>query len=286
MPVLLTGESGTGKELVARSMHEASGRREKEFVVVDCEVLTRALQEVEVFGCGPSAFPSAAAGRSGLIARAAEGTLFFDEVSELSAPTQATLLRLLEHGTYHRMGEVTPLRADVRVVMATRHDLGAMVAAGTFRRDLYHFVKKAEIALPALRLRADRTALCVHLLEKAAQASGTGGFYTCAPATLALLERYSWPGNVRELRSVLGVSVVRAGAERVILPEHLPAEFGSTMPPSDSAAKTADLEIAERATVRRVLAEVEGNVSVAAKRLGVARSTLYRMMRRHGLVPS
>jgi transcriptional regulator of acetoin/glycerol metabolism len=287
MPVLLSGESGTGKELLARSIHEASTRREREFVVVDCEVLTRALQEVEVFGYGPSAFPSAAPGssRSGLISKAAEGTLFFDEVAELSSQAQATLLRLLEHGTYRRLGEVTLLRADVRVVMATRQDLAAMVAAGAFRHDLYHFVKKAEIGLPPLRVRADRTALIVHLLEKAGQASGTGGVYSLAPATLALLERYSWPGNVRELRSVLGVSVARSGADRIILPEHLPAEFGSTSPPSDSMTKTADLEIAERATVRRVLAEVEGNVSVAAKRLGVARSTLYRMMRRHGLVP-
>jgi transcriptional regulator of acetoin/glycerol metabolism len=286
-PVLLTGESGTGKELIARSMHEASGRRENQFVVVDCEVLSRPLQEADIFGAGPAAFPTVhPSGRQGFIAAAAHGTLFFDEIGALSPLAQAALLRLAEHGTYRRMGELTPIQANVRIIMSTRQDLGAMVAAGTFRQDLYHFVRKAEIALPSLRARADRTALIVHLLEKAGQASGTGGFCTLAPATLALLERYSWPGNVRELKSVLGVSVVRAGAARVVLPEHLPAEFGSTLAPTESESKSADLEIAERATVRRVLAEVEGNVSVAARRLGVARSTLYRMMRRHGLLPT
>ena len=295
VPVLLLAETGSGKELVARAIHAASARREGPFVPVNCGSIAPSLLESELFGYGPSAFTGAEkSGRQGLFSVASTGTIFLDEVAEMPLAMQAALLRVLEDGTYRRVGETTSQRSDVRVVSATCRDLPAMVEAGTFRRDLYYRLKGAEVLLPPLRARTDKNALAAHLLGELARARNVVPTPTLSPAVLALFARHPWPGNVRELRTLLEVALLLVGHGTLIEPSHLPPEYQRSMSMSSNVgdsgnavadAAVADLAVAERSTVRRVLAEVEGNVSTAAKRLGVARSTLYRMMKKHGLVP-
>jgi len=288
LPVLLLAETGAGKELVARAIHDASSRASAPFVAVNCGAIAPSLLESELFGYGPSAFTGAERnGRQGLFATAAGGTIFLDEVAEMPPAMQAALLRVLEDGTYRRVGETAAQHVDVRVISATCRDLKSMVDAGTFRRDLYYRLKGAEVSLPPLRARADRSALAAHLLVALARKRGVMPAPRLSNEVLAIIERHAWPGNVRELHTVLDVSLILAAGHPVIELEHLPPEFrrGLEASPSDAPALGGTVELAalEASAVRRVLAEVGGNVSLAAKRLGVARSTLYRMMRRHDI---
>lgn len=280
IPIMILAETGGGKELFARAIHAASPRADAPFRAINCGSLAPSLLENELFGHGPSAFTGAERrGREGLLAVASGGTLFLDEVAEMPAAMQAALLRVLEDGTYQRVGETSVSRCDVRVVCATCRDLDAMVASGAFRKDLYYRLHGARVALPPLRQRTDIVPLARHVLRQLAAARGA-----VAPALTAeveaLFREHPWPGNVRELRSTLEVALVLAGDGPRIGVEHLPPDWHAP-PPGESA--TPELAVAEGSAVRRVLAEVAGNVSLAAQRLGVARSTLYRMMRRHGL---
>jgi len=183
---------------------------------------------------------------------------------------QAALLRVLETGTFRRVGEVRLERSDARIVCATCRDLPALVAAGAFREDLYYRLKGAVVRLPPLRERTDVTALAEHLL---------GATSALAAEAADAIARCAWPGNVRELKSVLAVAQVLAGGARVIERSHLPAELAPASPPAERTA-IADVE---RHAVVRALVEASGNVSRAARTLGVARSTLHRMKRRHGV---
>ncbi len=239
--------------------------------------------ESELFGYGPAAFTGAEKrGREGLLAAADGGTLFLDEVAEMPPAMQAALLRVLEDGTYQRVGETQPRRADVRVICATCRDLDALVESGAFRKDLYFRLRGARVELPPLRARADLLPLARHLLTQLAQQLDRAPTPALSREVERILKAHDWPGNVRELRTTLEVALVLAGDALEIGPEHLPPGLGETVSPS-AAAGGAELASAELSALRRVLNEVAGNVSLAAKRLGVARSTLYRMMRKHGL---
>jgi transcriptional regulator of acetoin/glycerol metabolism len=288
LPVLLLAETGAGKELVSRAIHDASSRAAAPFVAVNCGAIAPSLLESELFGYGPSAFTGAERnGRLGLFATASGGTIFLDEVAEMPPAMQAALLRVLEDGTYRRVGETTAQHVDVRVISATCRDLKSMVDAGTFRRDLYYRLKGAEVSLPPLRTRTDRSALAAHLLVALARKRGVAPAPRLSSDVLAIIERHTWPGNVRELHTVLDVSLILAGGSPIIELEHLPPEFRRALDatPGEPAPATGSVELAalEASAVRRVLGEVGGNVSLAAKRLGVARSTLYRMMRRYDI---
>jgi sigma-54 dependent transcriptional regulator, acetoin dehydrogenase operon transcriptional activator AcoR len=174
----------------------------------------------------------------------------------------------------------------VRVISATCRDLKSMVEAGTFRRDLYYRLKGAEVSLPPLRARSDRSALAAHLLGALARKRGVLPVPRLSGEVLAIIERHAWPGNVRELHTVLDVSLILASGSLVIERDHLPPEFRRAIeagPVEAAPSGSVALAALEASAVRRVLAEVGGNVSLAAKRLGVARSTLYRMMRRHDI---
>jgi transcriptional regulator with PAS, ATPase and Fis domain len=257
-------------------------------VAVNCGAIAPSLLESELFGYGPSAFTGAERnGRLGLFATASGGTIFLDEVAEMPPAMQAALLRVLEDGTYRRVGETTAQHVDVRVISATCRDLKSMVDAGTFRRDLYYRLKGAEVSLPPLRTRTDRSALAAHLLVALARKRGVAPAPRLSSDVLAIIERHTWPGNVRELHTVLDVSLILAGGSPIIELEHLPPEFRRALDatPGDPAPVAGSVELAalEASAVRRVLGEVGGNVSLAAKRLGVARSTLYRMMRRYDI---
>ncbi|MEZ4403266.1 MAG: sigma 54-interacting transcriptional regulator [Kofleriaceae bacterium] len=281
VPVMILAETGAGKELVATAIHQASLRRGRPFVAVNCGALAPSLLESELFGYAPGAFSGAErTGRAGYFAEASGGTLFLDEVAEMSPAMQAALLRVLEGGSYRRVGDAAVLHADVRIVTATCRDLPALVADGRFRQDLYYRLKGATVTLPPVRARADRLALARHLIELLAARRGAPA-PTVDAALAAWIEAQPWPGNVRELKTVLDVALVLADGAPALGLAHLPPEPVAT----PAAAPTAphQLEEAEASVLRQALAACAGNVSAVAARLGVARSTVYRMMRRAGV---
>jgi transcriptional regulator of acetoin/glycerol metabolism len=271
VPVMLLAETGAGKELFAHAIHLASPRAAGPFHAINCGALAPGVLEAELFGYAAGAFTGAdRAGRTGLLHAASGGTLFFDEVAEMSPAMQAALLRVLESGTYRRVGETRLERTDVRVVCATCRDLPAMVAAGEFRQDLYYRLRGAIVRIPPLRERTDVIALAQHLL---------GADASLADDAADALARHPWPGNVRELKSVLAVArVIAGGAARLAL-AHLPPEIDTP----DAAVESNALDDASRGALVRALAIAGGNVSEAARALGVARSTVHRMKRRFGL---
>ena len=278
VPVMILAETGAGKELVASAIHRASPRRDGPFVAVNCGAIAPGLLESELFGYAPGAFSGAErGGRSGYLAEASGGTLFLDEVAEMPAAMQAALLRVLENGTYRRVGEARAAHADVRIVTATCRDLPALVADGRFRQDLYYRLKGATVALPALRARGDRVALAEHLVAQLAARQGRAIPPRIDRDLAAWIEAHAWPGNVRELKTVLDVALVIAAGAPSLTCAHLPPDVAAPAPPP------ARLEDVEAATLRQALAAAAGNISAVAQRLGVARSTVYRMMRRAGL---
>jgi sigma-54 dependent transcriptional regulator, acetoin dehydrogenase operon transcriptional activator AcoR len=281
LPILLLAETGAGKEIFARAIHAESRRAQGPFVAVNCGALTGALLESELFGYGPGAFTGAStAGRTGKLAAAHEGTLFLDEVGEMSLPAQATLLRFLEDGTFYRVGEALERQADVRLIAATSRDLPGLVAEGRFRSDLYFRMRGVVLRLPPLRRRNDRRELALALLDRIARARGLPKPLGASRAALDWIEAHDWPGNVRELRTALEYAVVLAGDAPRIERWHLPIDdAGESEEPRDLRAT------AERAALLQALDRSRGNLSEAAKSLGVARSTLYRMLVRHDLRP-
>jgi len=280
LPVLLLAETGTGKELMARSIHAASGRAAGPFVAVNCGALSADLLESELFGYGPGAFTGARArGSTGKIAAADGGTLFLDEIAEMSPALQAALLRVLEDGTFARLGETEERRADFRLVCATCRDLPALVRAGAFRPDLYYRIQGVQVTLPALRERRDLPVLAAGLLEELAREEGLLAPRLSREALASLAAR-PWPGNVRELKTALRVALVVADGAPAIEASHLP-EPG--LAPALPAPRPAGRRDAEADALRRALDQAGGNLSAAARALGVARSTLYRMMERHGI---
>jgi transcriptional regulator of acetoin/glycerol metabolism len=279
LPVMLLAETGSGKELFAQAIHAASKRGRGPFVALNCGSIAPSLLESELFGHAPGAFTGAAPrGRTGLIHAATGGTLFLDEIGEMPLSMQTSLLRVLESGTYLRVGETRESRADVRVVCATCKNLLDMVKVGTFRNDLYFRLKGVVLRVPPLRDRQDRVALAEHLLARGGEARHL------SPALVRFLESHPWPGNIRELRTVLDVVRVLAGEAHELDVEHLPPDLAIGTGETEAAGEPPDpLAAMEASVVGRALDELGGNVSAAARQLGVARSTVYRMMERYGL---
>lgn len=284
LPVLLLAETGTGKDLMAQAIHGASERAHGPFVAVNCGAIPETLLESELFGYAPGAFTGARArGNDGKIGAASGGTLFLDEIAEMSPALQATMLRVLEDGTYSRVGDARELRSSFRLVCATCKDLKQLVERGSFRSDLYYRIQGVELTLPPLRDRTDVLVLAQHLLEGLAQEMGIPAPRIEPGAARALTQR-SWPGNVRELKTVLRYALVMADGHASLEAEHLPPVSALAMATAavvpSSSGRAAD---AEAEALRRALAGTKGNLTAAARVLGVARSTLYRMMTRHGL---
>lgn len=274
-PVLLLGESGTGKELVAQALHTLSPRRDRPFVPVDCSGLTETLFESELFGYEKGAFTGATQRKIGLVEAAAGGTLFLDEVGDIPLALQVKLLRLLETGTYRRVGGVETLAADFRLVAATHRDLEAMVAAGSFRRDLYYRIAVFPIHLPALRERREDIPLLVEvLLERLAP----GRRLRLSAEALQRLSSHDFPGNIRELRNLLERAILLTDGE-VIRPETL--ALRATAPETAQAPQPGEivpLDEAERRYVRWALAQVGGDKTRLARLLGISARTLYRKL--------
>jgi two-component system response regulator FlrC len=276
--VLLTGETGTGKELVARLIHHWSPRADRAFVAVNCAALAETLLESELFGHEKGAFTGAVAQRRGRFELAHGGTLFLDEVGEMSPALQAKLLRVLQERTLERVGGTKTVTVDVRVIAATNRDLQAMVAAKTFRDDLYYRLSVFPIVLPPLRDRpADILTLAAHILRQASRRLGKGiaGFTDEAEV---LLRRYGWPGNIRELQNVIERAVILCREDR-IGPTHL--NLAPALAPPPTGQKT--LKDLEREAILAALDAHGGNRRQAAEQLGIGLRTLYTRLKEYGI---
>jgi DNA-binding NtrC family response regulator len=280
--VLITGESGTGKELVARRLHARSQRATGPFVAVNCAALPEALAESELFGHERGAFTGADRQRRGRFEEASGGTLFLDEVGEFAAALQAKLLRVLEDRTVRRLGGVSDIPVDVRVVAATNRDLSASAEEGGFRQDLYFRLAVVAVQLPPLRERGgDVPVLARHLLTTLA-ARHRVPVPELDPGALAALQGYRWPGNVRELRNVLERAlVVRSGGPIRREDLALPSSPGPS--PTPEGAVSLDRDVREREAILEALRRAGGNREEAARLLGVSVRTLYYRLRRFGI---
>jgi len=274
LPVLLLGESGTGKELFARAVHEASNRSAGPFVVVDCSGLTETLFESELFGHEKGAFTGATSRKPGLVETAQGGTLFLDEIGDVPLSMQVKLLRLIESGTYRRVGSVEIQHATFRLVAATHKALDRMMEQGEFRQDLYYRISAFPILLPALRERPDDIALLVHSFLR--RMSSGERKLTIAADAMELLQRGSWPGNVRELRNVLERASLFAD-DNMIRVEHLPAPLAI---PATMQSNLAQVTVGAPADVPPTLS---GTRKKLAEQMGISERTLYRRLKQQGI---
>ncbi len=270
VPVLVLGESGTGKERLAQAIHEASARRDGPFVAVACSGLSESLFESELFGHEKGAFTGAHTRKAGLVETAAGGTLFLDEIGDVPPALQVKLLRLLESGTYRRVGGNAVRQADFRLVSATWRDLQALVAEGTFRQDLYFRISAFPIEVPPLRERLhDLELLTAAILEE------LGAPTTPSDAAMAVLRRHPWPGNVRELRNVLQRAVILAGGQAIDV-AHLGTVAESTAKPDEApwVHEVVPLHEMEAATSRGASSACRtGRSSPRSSRLASGRCT-------------
>jgi len=277
--VLISGETGTGKELMARAIHHWSRRVEQSFVAVNCAALTESLLESELFGHEKGSFTGAVSQRRGRFELAHGGTLFLDEVGEMTHALQSKLLRVLQEGTFERVGGTKTVTVDVRVIAATNRDLQRLVAERVFREDLYYRLSVFPITLPPLRERpADILPLADHVLRQASRRFGKRivGFAGDVPT---LLQGYAWPGNIRELQNVIERAVILCREERITSAHlHLPL---SSLALSPGAPKT--LRELEREAILAALAAHRGNRRKAADELGIGLRTLYTRLREYGI---
>jgi DNA-binding NtrC family response regulator len=287
--VLITGESGTGKELIARAVHYYSDRVGGPFVAVNCKALAEGLLESELFGYEKGAFTGAQTSRPGLFERAHGGTLFLDEIGEVSLNFQAKLLRVLQEREVQRVGGEGQRPVDVRIVAATNRELKAEVAAGRFREDLFFRLSVIPVHLPPLReRRADILPLARHFLRRYSSelSRRVSGF---APEVEQYLLGHAWPGNVRELENTVERGVVLAAGEMVglgdllITPQLAPISDGSAPVVGSGLTLSAHLDRAAREHIRGTLIASRGARSDAAQRLGIDRTTLYRLMKKYGI---
>ena len=285
LPVLIQGESGTGKELVARAIHFHGPRRKKMFVSENCAAIPETLLESGLFGHVRGAFTGADSDHSGLFEQAHLGTLFLDEVGDMSGAMQSRLLRALEEGEIRRVGGEKPIRVDVRFLAATHRDLGAEVEAGRFREDLLYRLQVLNIEIPPLRERpGDVSLIASHLLDRIARERGRPPA-KLDPRALGLLERYSWPGNVRELENTLQRLALLAGDNPITVGviESDPGLRRALIREVRSREPMFSLKQGEKEQIHRALSACHGNRRKAADLLGVSRATLYRKIKQHGL---
>ncbi len=290
-PVLVTGATGTGKELFARRLHERSGRRNGEMVSVNVTAIPESVFAREFFGHVKGSFSGADSDGIGLAEKAHGGTLFLDEIGEMPLSLQPRLLRLLQDGTYHALGDPTERRVDIRLVAATNADLEQMVAEGRFRADLYYRLKILELRIPPIKeRREDILPLLRHFLSLGGNRQVQPSEYFC-PRSLELMERYDWPGNVREIAMVASQARVQQASCGGVHIE-LGGLEGETLVLRGTEAETEDsfrergLEVTpdRRSRILMALAEADGNRARAARKLGVSRSTLYRNMEKLGIL--
>ena len=279
-PVLITGETGTGKELVARAIHDQGPNKHKPFVAVDCGALSPDIVESEIFGHIRGAFTGSIGDRPGLLATTARGTLFLDEVGELPLALQAKFFRVLQDREYRPLGGDVMRRFEGRVIAATNRDLEAAVRAGTFRPELFFRLCVHTVHVPPLRARkGDILALIRHFIHK----HGGDEVLAIAPEAVLELAAYQWPGNVRELENCI-IGMLANCEGRVLETRDIPQPIRMALRQERPNARSP-LEEAERTAIAAVLEECGGNIAGAARRLGIAKATLYRKISTYGLTP-
>ena len=273
IPILIQGESGTGKELVASAIHNKGPRAQKPFVPVNCAALPEGLIESELFGHVKGAFTGAVKDKRGRFDLADKGTLFLDEVADLPRPLQAKLLRVLQEGSFERVGDEKTHKVDVRIISATNRDLKRAMEKDEFREDLYYRLNVIPIHIPPLRKRKNDVPLLVEaFLGKAAE----DGQAVCgiSKEALSVMTEYSWPGNIRELQSAIRFAIVKSRGQD-IRTEHLPMELQNT---ANSFASRGPARKLSPDAVRDALAQTGGNKAKAARLLNVGRATFYRFL--------
>lgn len=291
--VLLLGESGTGKELVAHAIHKASGRKEHPFISLNCAALPDTLVESELFGHERGAFTGATGIRRGRFELADSGTLFLDEVGELSLTMQAKLLRVIQERSFERLGGMESVQVDVRLIAATNRNLEHMVQEGSFRSDLYYRLNVFPIQLPPLRERQeDILPLAACFIQRYSEANEKKGVRLSLSA-MEMLQRYPWPGNVRELENVIERAVLLVNQEGLILPLHLPPMLHSANCPngnrSGNISRPAMLSLQERldemehAYIVEALTHFQGHLGKAADALGLTERMMALRMKKYGI---
>ena len=292
-PVLILGESGTGKELVARAIHKNSPRKNKPFIKVNCAALAPGVLESELFGHEKGAFSGAIRRKPGRFEIAADGSIFLDEIGEISQDVQVKLLRVLQEKEFERVGGTETLKMRARIIAATNKDLGKLVKQNKFREDLYYRLNVVPIHLPPLREhKEDIPLLVTHFIKKYNHESGSQ-IKGIGPDVLAYLQNYDWPGNIRELENVIERAIVMStGAQ--IGPEDLPPNIFSGQAenflrgPWEKENKTQSLtemvEEYEKNLIYNVLRKCHGNIAMAARSLNIKRTTLRYKMEKYGLL--
>jgi DNA-binding NtrC family response regulator len=285
--VLITGETGAGKERVAKLIHARSSRRSRPFVVVECAALQESLLQSELFGHERGAFTGADRAKPGLFEVANAGTIFLDEIGEVSPATQTKLLRVLDTSTFRHVGSTREIRVDVRILTATNRDIPSMVRQGLFREDLFYRLSTITVEVPPLRTRgADVEVLAQHFMTVLNERFGSSK--QISEAALQRLRQHTWPGNVRELLHVVEAALVLSEGSQV-LPENLPASLQSSKPappavPSAQDAPLPTLEEAELTHIRLAMEASKGHRGNAARMLGISERNLYRKLRTYGLL--
>jgi two-component system response regulator GlrR len=281
--VYLNGESGTGKEVIARTIHLASGRKDKPFVAVNCAALPETLLESTLFGHEKGAFTGAIRSSKGLFAQAHEGTIFLDEIGDMPLSIQAKFLRVLQERQFHPVGSERPLEVDVRVIVATNKNLEELVSQAQFREDLYYRIHVIPIELPPLRERKEDIPLLAEVFLKKFGAQMKKKVQGLTPAALQRLMFHDWPGNVRELENTIEFAVAMTVQDVITEDLILPAKNGAAPEPVSSFKEAKDAF--EKAYLVRLLELTRGNVSSAATLAGKYRADLYPLLKKHGMNP-
>ena len=284
-PVLITGESGTGKELIAEAIHRQSKRANGPFVKVNLGGISSTLFESEMFGHKKGSFTDARADRIGRFELAKGGTIFLDEIGELSLASQVKLLRVLQDQTYEVLGDSHTRRTDVRVVCATNADLQAMVKEHTFREDLFYRINLINLRLPPLRERREDIPLLVeHFLREACLVNNVP-VVTASYEAIAYLQTLPFPGNIRELKNLVERALLMHDpkGDKLTAADFTPPSHPAALPPAAPEGPAATLDDLERSAIAACIQKHNGNLSLAAKELGISRGALYRKIEKHGL---
>ncbi len=283
--VLVEGESGTGKELFARAIHNLSHRKKKPFVAINCAALPDTLLESELFGYEAGAFTDARKGKPGRFAIADGGTIFLDEIGDISSAMQSRLLRVLQEKTFEPLGSVKSVKVDTRILAATNKNLNSMMRSGKFREDLYYRIQVIRLKVPILKDRREDIPLLIdHLVSKFSRLKGKN-IIGVSDRVRGLLMEYDYPGNVRELENIIEHATVLCNGELISM-EHLPPELRpKAYSAMDEYRSYTDLRSMERMLIEEALRRHNGNRKLAAKDLGIDTSTLYRKIKNLNLSP-
>ncbi|MEP6646124.1 MAG: sigma-54 dependent transcriptional regulator [Saprospiraceae bacterium] len=282
--VLLTGETGTGKEIFAQAIHQASRRNNKSFVAINCSAFNKELLESEMFGHKAGAFTGATRDQTGLFEEANNGTIFLDEIGEMSLELQSKLLRVIETGELMKIGESKTIKVNVRIIAATHRNLEAEIEAGHFRKDLFYRISVFQIRLPALRERVVDIKELVHFFTHIYSEKTNKKIRAVSPEFIRVLQQHTFPGNIRELKNIIERSVILSTSDELTT-ESLPFEFLSSIqiPNSHKTLSAFDLASAEKLHILKVLNHTKGNKTEAARLMNIGLTTLYRKLQEYKL---